>query len=279
MRILESLLLLVLVVSRPGSIHAQLALLSNAEPTRVFCGLARRIPVRFHNAGNREFQSEMQTLTWQTTSATAAPMSGKRWKLLRVLPGQTVVETAAIDFPEVRAETPFLIQWVAATNFVIGDTEVLVYPTNLLLELQTLAGEDPPGVFDPNNQLKPLLQGLKLSFLDLETFGLDHFFGKLAIFGPFDSRTQMRDGLANQIVALAKANTAIVWIQPPPERRQKRRPSFYCVPEKRVAIVIVQPELAANLAEDPQSQLNLLHFCRLALNPETPGLPQFANQP
>jgi hypothetical protein len=51
------------------------------------------------------------------------------------------------------------------------------------------------------------------------------------------------------------------------------------VPEKQIAIVVVQPELVADLANNPQSQLNLIYFCKLALHPQPPALPDFSPQP
>jgi hypothetical protein len=39
------------------------------------------------------------------------------------------------------------------------------------------------------------------------------------------------------------------------------------------AVVVVQPELVANLPENPQAQLNLIYFCKLALRPQSSALP------
>ena len=38
------------------------------------------------------------------------------WKRLQVLPRQTVLESAQLNFPPVNAETLFLIQWIASSN-------------------------------------------------------------------------------------------------------------------------------------------------------------------
>lgn len=142
-----------------------------------------------------------------------------------------------------------------------------------------MAGEEALGVFDPQNQLKPLLKNLKLAFTDLENSDLENFSGKLAIIGPFASKAQMRDGLAKQIQALAKKGTAIVWLQPPPGKRDKLAPSFYSVSDSTNAVVIVQPELMSHLPENPQAQLNLIYFCKLALHPQPAVLPYLSVQP
>jgi hypothetical protein len=263
----------------PVAAFAQLQLVPDKEPQRVFAGDARQIVLVWHNGGDPIFAGEIRARILQTSSATAVQVSEAPWKKLQVLPLQTVLESAQVDFPVVKAETKFLIQWLENTNHIIGKTEVLVYPTNLLAELKPLAGGEALGVFDPLNQLKPLLKNLKLEFTDLENSGLEYFSGRLAIVGPFQSQAKMREGLAGQIPMLAKKGAAVVWIQPPPEKRDKLTPSFYSVPESTNAVVVVQPELVANLPDNPQAQLNLIYFCKLALQPEPFRLPKSTLQP
>jgi hypothetical protein len=168
---------------------------------------------------------------------------------------------------------------------LLGTTEVLVYPTNLLQALQAFLSETNFGVFDPGDRLKPLLEAQGIKFTDLAQTGLDDFSGQLAVIGPFPSRAQVPDGLAEQILSLAKTNVAVVWIQPWSARTRPRfesgdtspqskiLPSFYCVQKNQTAVVVVQPELVDDLAENPQSQLNLIYFCQLAFNPQPPVLP------
>jgi hypothetical protein len=245
----------------------------------VFGGAARAVTVVWHNAGLQTAEADIGARLIQTTSATAVRLGETPWQKLQVLPQQTVIESAALDFPAVKAETKFVVQWLAGTNEILGKTEVLVYPTNLLAELKPLAGDDGPGLYDSQNQLKPLLKLLKLHFADLENGGLDDYAGKLAIIGPFSARSQMREGLAGRLQALAKKGVAIVWLQPPPEKRDKPIPSFYSVPVGTNAVVVVQPELVANLPENPQSQRNLIYFCHLALTPQPVLLPNPPPQP
>ena len=262
----------------PVAASAQLQLVPDREPQRVFAGGTRPIDLVWHNGGDQTFTGEIRARLLQTTSATAVLLGDKSWKKLQVLPGQTILESAALDFPMVKAETKFQIRWLDDTNHVLGKTEVLVYPTNLLAELKPLAGEEAVGVFDPQNQLKPLLKGLKLRFTDLENLGLKNFSGRLAVIGPFQSRAQMRDGLARQIKILAKKGTAIVWLQPPPEKRERLLPSFYTVMEHTNAVVVVQTGVVSNLTGNPQAQLNLIYLCKLALNPNAPDLTDLSPQ-
>jgi hypothetical protein len=264
----------------PGLARAQLELLSGREPQEVFAGGARLVRLTFHNPANAALNINLRTQLYQAGSTTVIPLGAPRdWKELQLLPGQTVLESISLDFPNVKAETKFLVQWLADSNRVIGTTEILVYPTNLLAELKPPADGRPLGVFDPQNQLKPLLKNLRLDFADLADCGLENFSGRLAIIGPFESKTQMREGLAGEVRALAKRNVAVVWLQPPPEKRDKPSPSFYSVPENTNAVIVVQADLVPDLAENPQAQLALVYFCKLALHPEPFRLPDLASQP
>jgi hypothetical protein len=260
--------------------HAQLQLATNAVPQSVFSGAAKNISVTLHNSGGQNFNDEIRVRVFQASSATAVLLSENPWKQVQVPAGETVLESAALDFPAVMSKTKFLVQWLVDTN-VLSVTPILVYPTNLLQALQFFLSETNFGVFDPGDRLKPLLKAQGIKFADLAQTELDDFSGQLALIGPFQSRAQVPDGLAEQILALAKTNVAVVWIQPWSARTRPRfesgdsspSPSFYCVQKKQTAVVVVQPELVDDLAENPQSQLNLIYFCRLALNPQPPVLP------
>jgi hypothetical protein len=266
-----------LLSSGPLTSHAQLQLLYTNETQSVFAGSARRITLTWRNAGDTTLDLALRANLFQASSATAIPLGETPWKHLQILPGQTVIETARLSFPDVKAETRFIVEWLAGSNAVVGITQILVYPTNLLRELNTLAGEEPLGVLDPNNTLKPLLKALSVEFSDFEDAEMKNYVGKLAIVGPFQNKAQMRDGLANQIQALGRRGVGVVWIQPSPEPErnlpQPLKPSFYSVPEGTNAVVIVQPSLVSNLAENPQSQLNLIRLSELAQRPQPLRLP------
>lgn len=244
----------------------------NAVPS-VFAGEARQIEITLRNPTSQPVHADLRMRVHQATTATAVLLYERHWKALTVLPGQMVMETAPLDFPALRAETRFLVQWLDGTNPVFGKTEVLVFPTNLLARLLTPAGETPLGVFDPSNKIKPLLRPLELPFQDLTEDGTDKFHGRLAIFGPFELKQQMRASLASDIRALAKRGVAVVWLQPPPSKRDPLRPSFYTVRVGAGAIVVAQHDLVARLAETPEAQLNLLRLAELALRPESFDLP------
>lgn len=272
MRRFNTWTLLALACCWPALALAHVQLLPDKEPQQVFAGQARKISVVWQNAGIQPIDAEIRMRIFQTTSATAVQLGESSWKELHVLPGQTILESAQVNFPAVKAKTKFLIQWLENSNQLLGVTTVLVYPTNLLMELRPLAGDKAVGIFDPQNELKPLLRNLKIDFEDMGNLKLENFSGRLAIVGPFRSKNQIHAHLAKEIKSLAKKGVAVVWIQPPVKDREIK-PSFYCVPEKRTGVVIVQPDLVSDLAENPQSQLNLIYFCKLALNPRPLVLP------
>lgn len=255
---------------------AQLQVESADTTPVVFAGEARPIAISLHNRSPQPHAANLRVRVHQASSATAAPLYERTWKTLTVLPGQTLLETAALDFPAVRAETTFLIQWLNGTNTVLGKTEVRVFPTNLLARLKTLAGDSPLGVFDPADQLKPLLRPLAVDFQDLAENGADNFIGRLAVFGPFATKSQPRARLAVDIRKLAKRGVAVVWLVPPAASRGPLCPSFYPVRAGDGAVVVAQSCLVEHLAESPEAQLNLLQLAELALHPVAFDLPETA---
>jgi hypothetical protein len=280
MKLLNAFLILaVALICASRTACAQLQVLPDQAVQCVFAGDGRKINCLWQNSSKETTNAKIHTRLYQTSSATVAPMEEKPWKEIQILSGQTVLETAFVDFPAVNAETKFLIQWLADSNQVIGKTEVLAYPTNLLSELKPMLGEDDLGVLDPNGALKPLLKQNGVRFLDLGEMALEDFSGKLAIVGPFSSKAQMREGLAETIQQIAKKGVAVVWIQPPAGPKDEFKPSFYLVPEAKGAVVVVQPELVADFSENPKSQLNLICCCKLALHPAPLPLPNLPPQP
>ena len=139
--------------------------------------------------------------------------------------------------------------------------------------------EDNLGVLDPHNQLKPALKHSGIHFVDLEQTEMDSFHGKLAMVGPCGPDDPEWRGLADRIARLAKNGTPVVWIQLPPPKRDKMWPSYFMVPENTNAVVMVRPELVADLPDHPQSQLNLIYFCKLAMQPEPFRLPELTSHP
>lgn len=258
-----------------ASVQAQLDIKPGESPQCLFPGAARNVRIVLHNPGSNEAFVNLQVQLLQTSSTTAAPANKPRdWKKLQVLPGQTILESVPVSVPDVRGETSFLLRFIEGTNKVLGTMEILVYPTNLLQELKPLAGDKPPGLYDPQNILKPLLKALDLEFIDLDETGLENFTGRLVILGPFASKDQVPPGLAKQIKTVARKGVAAIWLLPPPEPGAKLTPSFHLVPEGSGVVLVAQAALVDNLSENPRAQLNLVELARIALHSEPVSLPE-----
>lgn len=169
---------------------AQLEILPPEQPSAVFGGETRAVQITFRNLGERPIKTALKTRLFQLSSATRMPANeAEPWKQLTVLAGQTVLETARVKFSDVRAITKFEVRWFDDADKAVGQTPVTVYPTNLLAQLADLAGEKPPGIFDPHGQLTPLLRALQMEFDDLaQGERIKTWRGTLAILGPFDAK-------------------------------------------------------------------------------------------
>ncbi|PWU16770.1 MAG: hypothetical protein C5B50_12765 [Verrucomicrobia bacterium] len=262
----------------PVACGAQLQLIPDNQSQSVFPG-ERAIKLTWANHGKVPVETELRARLYQATEATAVLLSDTPWKRLNVLPGQTVLESATLGFPPVKAETQFVIKWIEGTNKLFGTTSVLVYPTNLLSELKLLAGEEPLGVYDQQSQLKPILKNLGVDWTDLEETSLEDFRGKLVILGPFRSKSQVPEGFGTRTKAFAERGAAVVWLLPPLARGDGPQPSFALLHEGKGTVVLVQPEMVADLASRTRSQINLLHLARLALHPNPVVIPFSAPEP
>jgi hypothetical protein len=266
-RVRRFILLLSCFAAAP--LMAQLEVVAPQEVQAVFSGPARPVEVIFRNAGTSTTNISVRARIYQASTSTTAPFGQPEpWKSLRTFPGQTVLESGAFDFPEVREKTRFLIQWVDEGTRIIGSTEVLVFPTNLLAELHSLVKRKPVGIVDSENNLKPSLKALGLDVEDLADNEVERFTGKLAIvWSPIHSEAQSGE-LKRKVTVLAKAGKNVVWIIPPHEHGQDAEPRMLPLQAGSNTVVIVQSNLVSNFQSNPQSQLNLLRAVGLATSPE-----------
>jgi hypothetical protein len=279
MKLSGTLILAMITSVITSTAHAQLQLATDEYPACVFGGATANIHVVFANASERDFDDLVRTRIFQATSATAVPVAETSWKRLRVLPGQTVLESARMKFPPVKAPTKFLVRWTENTNRVIGTTEVRVYPTNLLAGLKPLLGEKALGVLDPNSELKPLLKQNGVQFVDLEQMVFEEFSGRLAILGPFRSQSTWPENAVKRCKMMATNGVAVLWLRLPDGSRDGLHPSYYSVVSGTNNIVVAQSTLVDHLPENPESQLRLVALCRHALQPEPMTLIESYNQP
>lgn len=264
-----------LLACRPGLLWGQLEILRDEPPPSAFSGESRKLRVLFHNPTAQALDSNLRTRLYQASSATVMPAGPVQpWKRLTILAHQTVAENFTMNFPAVRAETRFQVHWLDDRDQMLGLTEVQVHPDDLLKGLAARAGGEAVGVLDPDNLLKPILTRLKVAFHDLESgAGFDGFHGRLAIVGPFAAERSAPAGLGERIKANAKEPGVWVWIQPPGPRGAGTFPPVYVVPCGLASVVVVHPDLMADLAHSPRAQLDLLRCIDWAQHPELVRLP------
>ena len=110
---------------------AQLEILPAEQSPAVFGGDTRLVQVVFRNSGEGSIKTALKTRLFQLSSATRMPVGeAEAWKKLTVLGGQTVLETIRLKCPDVRTTTRFEIRWLDDADKAIGQTLVMVYPTN-----------------------------------------------------------------------------------------------------------------------------------------------------
>jgi hypothetical protein len=263
------LLLAAFILAAPSSHATPLQVVTRDNNQCVFEGAARPIEVAFHNSDDKMATVEIRTQIYQTATAIAMPLAEPHtWKILEILPGQTILETNLLTFPSVSQGTGFLVQWLDDTNGVLGRKDVMVYPRRLFDALGPLCRNKPPGIFDPQNRIKPLLNEAGLVFEDLEIAGMNNFSGRLAIIDEISLMDGQLARLEPEIRGLASNGAAVVWIKPSVASGPMLEPAVYTVAVGRGTVTVVRPCAISNLAESPLAQLNLVRAVELAMKPD-----------
>ena len=257
-----------------SSVPAQLQIVPPEIVQTVFSGKQRQIQLVLRNPSDAAVEASVKAKLLQLTSSTAAPVAEVPWKKIRVLGNQVIQESASIDFPDVRAGTRFVLRWTDEQSRQIGTTEMLVYPPDLLKELKTFLGDTPAGVFDPQNELKPLLKAVAIESEDVERSEIEHYEGKLLIVGPFAAREQLPPRLGVRLKSMRAKGVAVVWIQPPQRSTPPTDPSYFvAASESGPGIVVAQARAIADLKNSPAAQLTLLKMVARAMDAKAPEIP------
>lgn len=244
----------------------EIQLVSDKTILSLFGGGLRKIELKWHNPEAQPAEVSIRIHLLQASSATVAPLVTRAWKTLRILPGQTVMESAELDLPSVRAKTRFLTQWVGPKNQLLGTSTLDVYPDNLLNELAFLAGDTAIGVFDPVDLLQGTLSHFDtVNLVDRPAAGFE---GKLAIITSESEQSAAAEESFAWVTNLAYRGIAIVWIQLTSGRREPLQPSFFISRKAPGTIVLAQSSLVSNLADNPLAQLNLVELAKMAVMPE-----------
>jgi len=251
---------------------ASLTLVPQEAPQAAFAGAVQTVEVRFCNSTPSNLEVPLRYRVFQASSATALPLDEPhRWKTLPVLAGQTVLDSLTVTFPAVRAETRFLLQWFDERGHALGTTEVIAVSPDLLRELNTLAGNPPPGVLDPQEQLKPLLRRAGVEFEDLDLEGLERYRGRLAIVCSARAVEDDSPALGRRLKHCREIGVNLLWFRDADPASSQ--PAPVCMVRPGAGTLVVAPRQAlSDLAESATRQRTLISLARLAVKPESSAL-------
>ncbi len=241
------------------------------EPQQVFAAGQRSVEVRFHNAAAEAVRLDVRFRLLQLTSATAAPLGDARpWKSLNILPGQIIVETAVIEFPQVRVATRFAARWLDANGKLLGVTEIWAHPEDLLDTLKLLAGGRPIGLTDEVGMLLPALGAHGIPVRELRTENnWKEFRGQLALVLSKPGPNQGEPRLKPAALARAKEGLAVVWFQTPPTISPPMPRTAERVGIGRGVVVIASASTLEGFDHSPAAQSALVRLAELALSTPT----------
>jgi len=254
------------------SAFCDIEFLAPPQMDTVFSDADRRICVTIRNSGAEAFERQLHYSIKQVAGSVTAPVALVPWKKLHLLPGQTVIECEMLSFPAVRSPTRFALRWMDGQR-LLGKTDVLVYPSDLLHELKSIVSPLAIGVIDPQGVMKPLLARYKIDYEDLERTELEQFTGRLVIAGPFTDAEQVAPRLGPRLSKLAARGISAVWIQPP-HHVPSSLPSWYCIRDQGKPIVVAQSTTVSSLADSPIAQLTLIEMVKAALHGNDFPLPE-----
>jgi hypothetical protein len=164
-----------LTLTLAGSVQAQVEFSADGPTCVVFGGMAQPVSVRVHRPAtidSAEVPSSRTAIAihfrlFQVSSGLAMPLGPTRpWKVLDILPEQTLVEMISVEFPPVEHATSGLVRWETEDGRALGSTWVWVVPQDLAGELKALAG-GPVGVVGLGGGLQSLLEGAGVEAEDL----------------------------------------------------------------------------------------------------------------
>jgi hypothetical protein len=260
---MKSFALLLMMINMP--LTAAIIEALTVSPKAVFGGGRRALDVTFRNATESSVELGVRVQLLQTSSATAVPWSQPRPSVsLALLPRQSKIGQADIDFPSVRTASSFLVRFVSERE-VLGVLGVRVYPAGILSNLTASLGPVTVSAVRPGLQRVLLESGFNLEESGLPPSGAS--WPRLAIHGPEFITNGTAAGVA-QALSHAKSGTGVVLILPDDDERVTTAPSYYSVPVGKGTLVTVREGTLADLATDPLAQLRLARIIRLALGQE-----------
>lgn len=253
-----------------GQAQPSIQVLPADTPLCFFAGETVPVSLKLRNNGTNSETLDLGVKISQAASRVVMPIGTHSVKALTLLPGQTVLETAAVTLPEVRAETTFVLQWLRGTNVVIGVTKLTASPRGALAELEQLGAGKPIALIDPDNFVREVLGVAGVETVDLDPEQPTGLGSRLAIFCPGNSNPEFSKNLAHGAQSLVNDGVGVVWICPPGVNRQALAPSIEVTRGRgEHVLILAERGLLWDLAASPCAQKRLVQMARIALGKDT----------
>jgi hypothetical protein len=261
---------LILMLAVAAAVQAQVEFVPDGSTQVIFGGKPQAIAVRVHRAPSVEAVTddigESAVLVcfrlFQETSGTVVPVGpAKPWKVLRVLPGQTIVETASVGFPVVTRPIGGLVRWETEQGTGLGSTRVWIVPPNAFGEVKSLVGDLPLGVVGIPASLERLLEPAKVSVEDLTNLPLRPE-AQLILVWPGELDATQPELLARRIGSWVESGRNVVWFKTESASLVSRKPRA-AARRDRGTLVTVDAQMVEPL-DTAEAQWCLLSLLRWA---------------
>lgn len=265
-----------LVLLMTTALRAQVELLPASNPLLLFGGATRPVEGKAHNAGTEERTLDLHFRLWQASSSTALPVGETQSaKQVRILAGQTVVETIPIVFPAVQQATDLVVRWADGEGKALGATRVTLLPGDLLKQLGVLTAGQPVALFDPDKELGPLLERQGVAQVDLAEAPQADAERGLAVVGPFSFPPKTGSARPTEVENFAKRCRAMVWVEAPSPRGSGSGAVVRVLVRDGRTVVVVPSTFLSNLSESASAQWQLVQAAAIALKPQLAQPAQF----
>ena len=251
----------------PITTVGQLSIVAPKKLPALFPGANSLTPM-WTNRGPEQVEMEIKGALFQAGSKLALQLPLEIVEKLRLLPNQAALMPINFEVPEVRAKTLFVIQWQDPSAKALGKTELKVYPSDLLRELELMAGDTALGIFNLDAKFETGFRNSKVKSERLEQDGIGGYAGKLLIAGG----EQAQDSSRETLIAVARRGAVVVCIVAHSDD-EILRPNFSARAYGAGVVVFVQETFLDHFDTNPESQLRLVEICRMAMKPGTPELP------
>lgn len=188
-------------------LHAEdLTIPEGGKPMVVFTGREDTILVPFQNESEKSADIAVSLRLYQLTSSSAVPMGvATPWKTVTVPAGKTLLETATVNLPDVRALTVFRATFLS-NDSEIGRISILGLPAGSIREL--LKGEA-VGVFGGDGEL-----GQFLTTEGVTTVSADDTNSKVVIAGPFFKDSTVPSDLNSRVQEWNARGASVILLLP-----------------------------------------------------------------